>query len=484
MHSLVCETIQERTMADLRAARDRVTAADLVELRLDGVADLDVAGALADRRQPVIVTCRAAWEGGRFDGSEDDRLRVLQQAIDAGAEYVDVEWRAEHQRLDRGTGATQIVLSHHDFTGVPADLPDRVRAMRAVGAEVVKVSVMANALGDCLRLRDAMAGPAGRQVAIAMGAAGAVTRVWPAGFGSAWTYGGNAAPGQLTVARSEPRCSVRARPPAMTAVYAVTGHPLGHSASPAMHNAAFQALGLDAVYVSLPTPDIEEFDRVARALGVAGASVTAPLKEWAYRLAHEADALSKVTQASNTLRRSPDGWTARTSTPTDSSRRSSVARCRSSTARGGARRRRRRAARRSMRLVCEGARVEVSARNRTRPKLVAATLGASRAAWPPAPGWDLLVNATPVGTWPAIDEAPIPQAHVQGGCVYDLVYNPRTTRLLSGPAEAGARDDRRARDAGGAGRAPVRVVDRPSGARRDVMAEAAAAFVDRHRTGQ
>jgi 3-dehydroquinate dehydratase len=51
-------------MAELRAARDAVKDADLVELRLDGVADLDVAGALAGRRRPVIVTCRPSWEGG------------------------------------------------------------------------------------------------------------------------------------------------------------------------------------------------------------------------------------------------------------------------------------------------------------------------------------------------------------------------------------------------------------------------------------
>src|SRR6187402_3966494 len=95
MHSLVCETIQEKTMADLRAARDRETPADLVELRLDGVTDLDVAGALADRRLPAIVTCRAAWEGGRFDGAEETRLALLARAVDLGAEFVDVEWRAE-----------------------------------------------------------------------------------------------------------------------------------------------------------------------------------------------------------------------------------------------------------------------------------------------------------------------------------------------------------------------------------------------------
>jgi shikimate 5-dehydrogenase len=59
-------------------------------------------------------------------------------------------------------------------------------------------------------------------------------------------------------------------------------------------------------------------------------------------------------------------------------------------------------------------------------------------AWPPRTGWDLLVNTTPVGTWPRVDEAPIDRAAVAGGTVYDLVYNPRETTLLTWAREAGA----------------------------------------------
>ena len=73
--SLLCETVTGDTMAELLAARDAARLADMVELRLDGVHDLDVARALHGRRGRVIVTCRPTWEGGRFDGSEDERRR-------------------------------------------------------------------------------------------------------------------------------------------------------------------------------------------------------------------------------------------------------------------------------------------------------------------------------------------------------------------------------------------------------------------------
>ncbi len=86
-------------MAELRRRRDLITDADIVELRLDSVSDPDVAAALAGRRLPVIITCRPTWEGGGFRGSEQERRRLLEQALALGADFVDVEWRADFVEL-------------------------------------------------------------------------------------------------------------------------------------------------------------------------------------------------------------------------------------------------------------------------------------------------------------------------------------------------------------------------------------------------
>src|SRR5437016_14183763 len=181
--ALIIETVTGSTMAELRAARDAAREGDIVELRLDGVVDLDVAGALQGRERPVIVTCRPRWEGGRFDGDEGTRLKILSRATALGADFVDVEWRSEWR--DAGAPPTRVVLSHHDFEGIPSDLDERVRAMRAEGAGTIKIAVTANRLRDCLTLKAATAGDDSK-VVIAMGAAGQLTRVWPAGFGSQW----------------------------------------------------------------------------------------------------------------------------------------------------------------------------------------------------------------------------------------------------------------------------------------------------------
>src|SRR6266851_1015937 len=104
MQPLLCVTVTAPTMVELRRRRDAVADADIVELRLDSVDDPDVAGALSGRRRKVIVTCRPTWEGGGFTGSEEARKRLLADALDAGADYVDVEWRAGFDDLIATTG--------------------------------------------------------------------------------------------------------------------------------------------------------------------------------------------------------------------------------------------------------------------------------------------------------------------------------------------------------------------------------------------
>jgi shikimate dehydrogenase len=89
----------------------------------------------------------------------------------------------------------------------------------------------------------------------------------------------------------------------MTTRVAVLGHPIGHSRSPAMHNAAFAALGMDWSYEAI---DVEpaRFSEVVRALpaqGYAGANVTIPHKVRALELADSASATAQAVGAANTL---------------------------------------------------------------------------------------------------------------------------------------------------------------------------------------
>src|SRR5258706_15088750 len=85
----LCITVVGKDIDALRQGRAAAEVdADLVELRLDSMTVPDPEAALAGRRKPAIVTCRPLREGGMFDGSEEERLRILTRAQALGAEFV------------------------------------------------------------------------------------------------------------------------------------------------------------------------------------------------------------------------------------------------------------------------------------------------------------------------------------------------------------------------------------------------------------
>jgi 3-dehydroquinate dehydratase type I len=274
--ALLCETVTGRTMGELIAARDAATSADMVELRLDGVSRCDVARALDGRTRPAIVTCRPIWEGGQFDGAEEERHELLGEALRQGAEYVDIEWRAlsdggGHGVLDAliDSQPERVIVSSHNFDRVPDDLDARAAAMRAIGAAVIKVAVAARRLCDTLPLMNIATGREDA-VVIGMGDAGVPTRLLASRFGSRWTYAGNAvAPGQIPASRMLTDYRFRDIGP-RTALYGyVTADGLP-SRMPVVLNGAFSAAEMDAVCVPLAGADDSDVRAFSDALGFAG----------------------------------------------------------------------------------------------------------------------------------------------------------------------------------------------------------------------
>jgi 3-dehydroquinate dehydratase/shikimate dehydrogenase len=424
-------------MEALRRGRDAAAGADLVELRLDGVAGLDVRGALEGRHRPVIVTCRPRWEGGAFDGSEEERERLLTEAVAAGAEFVDVEARAEFVpsilRQRRGRG---IVLSMHAFGAVPGDLAARFDAMRSTGAEIVKLAIEAARVSDMLpllALADAAAADGSAvtdgHVLIAMGSPGIPSRVLAARLRNRWTYAGEGvAPGQLPAVRLLQEFHYRRIAPD-AALYGVVGNPVSHSLSPAMHNAGFAALGLNAAYVPLEAADPDDFVGFARAVGLRGASVTAPFKVAMLSRVDDVEPLARRVGAVNTIAVRDGRWYGAN---TDVHGflapllgRMALRGTRAAVLGAGG------AARAvAVALNAQGASVAICARRVEAAREVAQGSGARVGTFPPPPGtWDVLVNTIPS----ASDGDPGPMAGVplDGEIVFDLVYTPAETPLLA-----------------------------------------------------
>jgi 3-dehydroquinate dehydratase/shikimate dehydrogenase len=307
--------------------------------------------------------------------------------------------------------------------------------MCGTGAAVVKVAVMASRL-DTVRQVAGLAGRAPRMVLLAMGDAGLPSRLLAARVGSCWTYAGDGvAPGQMAPERFCGELGFRRIGPD-TSLYGVVGRPVMHSRSPAMHNAAFVEGGVDAVHLPLAAADYDDFLSFAEWAGLSGASVTAPFKVEAFSRAGQHDAVSARVGAANTLRRREGRWEARNTDvegflePLRRVLSPGGAHVTVLGAGGAAR-----AA--VVALACAGARVTVAARRADQAAVVAALAGGASAPWPPPPGWDVIVNATPAGTWPAVAESPLPASAFTGRVAYDLVYTPRVTRFLADAAAAG-----------------------------------------------
>lgn len=221
-------------------------------------------------------------------------------------------------------------------------------------------------------------------------------------------------------------------------VYGLLGNPVGHSLSPPMHEAAYDALGIDARYVTFePDPDdLEDALRGARALGIRGLNVTIPFKEDVLALV-EPDSLAARIGAVNTIDVSENvGYNTDVAGVVRAFEHHDVTL--SGTAAvvgaGGAGR----AA--SFALADRGMAVRIYNRTRTRAETLAAEVPNASAHGLEGlalDGVDVLVNATSVGM--ESDETPIPAEMLHDElAVLDAVYRPVKTRLLREATEAGA----------------------------------------------
>jgi len=213
----VCVPVVERTNEGARQTLEQIAARSyLAELRVDYLAQPDLPGLLQDRPGPVIVTNRLPQEGGQWQGGEADRQRLLEEALQLGVEYLDVELRAETRWRDellKQRGRTKIILSWHDFQGTPetAQLQDILEEQMQLGADVVKLVTLARTPQDNLRvLALILQANAGGQeiIAFCMGPDGKFSRVIAPLLGSYLTFatlaaGRESAPGQLTAAQVE-----------------------------------------------------------------------------------------------------------------------------------------------------------------------------------------------------------------------------------------------------------------------------------------
>lgn len=436
--------------------------AQLVEYRLDWLGtEPDLSRLLKDRPTPVVVTCRRAQDKGLWRFPEETRQRLLRSAIVMGVEYVDLEddIAASIPRF----GKTKRIVSYHNFDETPADLAAIHKRLAALDPDVIKIVTLAKTPLDSVRILQMVASSKIPTVGFCMGDLGVWSRVLCAKYGSPFTYATfsserTMAPGQLTYEETRDVYHFD-RINRDTQVFGVVADPVSHSLSPLIQNAAFQALGMNCVYLPFRVPreqlasTIEEFDW----LNVRGYSVTLPHKVAALEIADSFQGPIERIGAINTLvAQDKEGSKSWIGANTDCD--AALASLRLAYDRAGDPDRPAQDPLSGKRvlilgaggvaraiaagLIGVGAAVTITNRTKSKSTELAKELGCLVAGWENrgAQGCDILINCTSVGMHPKVDETPF-MAHwlTENTLVFDTVYTPERTMLIAHARERGCR---------------------------------------------
>jgi 3-dehydroquinate dehydratase/shikimate dehydrogenase len=387
----------------------------------------------------LLATCRRHQNHGRYNGSIDEQLQILEEAARAGAKGIDIEIESAElaqERVRDLTAQTAVIVSYHNYEGTPS-LESVMRRMLKVPADAYKIVTTARKPSDNLRILSlSKLYPKTPLILLAMTEMGFPSRVLSMGMGGLYTYATPSGAEGTAVGQVCPRHMRQLyrvdKLAKTTRVYGVIADPVRHSISPAVHNRALQARRIDGIYLPfLVSPlQLKDFFAFAAKLPVQGFSVTIPHKQRVIRYLDWVDPLARRIGAVNTVWRKAGKWRG-TNTDAPGIRVPLEKRLRLPRAsvlvvgNGGA-------ARSAVFALSDaGAKLSITGRNPDRVRALAKACEGV----PLTPEqalrerFDVLVHATPVGMWPETDQCFFSN-EIPADIVFDLVYNPRETMLL------------------------------------------------------
>lgn len=449
---MICIPIIANNLDDvLRDMEDASKFADIVELRLDYIKNPDLKRILERRVKPVIVTNRPVREGGKFGGSEEERIALLKLAIQLQADFVDVEHDSiQNMRGDTErrvpASKTKLIVSYHNFRETPDDLTVTYQKLSRYGADIIKIVTYANTITDNIKIYRLLQQAQTPLISFCMGDYGIISRILYKRFGSYLTFaslqkGKESAPGQISIHELLHAYQAQIQNK-QTAIYGLIGNPVSHSISPVIHNTLFKEMNLNNIYVPFKVDKIDDFIRAFRELDVKGYSVTIPHKESAINHLDAVDPMAKKIGAVNTIV-NKDGKLVGYNTDCkaaiqalgDTDHASGMGekhehlKGKHVTLLGAG------GAARAIAFGLQecGAQVSLVNRNYERAQSLARDVGCLSIKPDDLPSMqtDILINATPVGMFPAVNETPIDKDQLKPNMVvFDTIYNPIETRLL------------------------------------------------------
>jgi 3-dehydroquinate dehydratase/shikimate dehydrogenase len=465
----ICVPVCEKSFASLQiAARKAAEICDMIEFRLDCLepaefekANKSIAQFLGSLSLQTILTFRPTEQGGHraADYAARNSFWKTRQSQE-GTELFDVELDIAAGLMSSNSALpaaewSRIICSHHDFSGVPANLEQIYEQMANTPAQILKIAVQANDITDCLPLFHLLerARSEGRAlIAIGMGAAGISTRILGPSRGSFLTYGASesergTAPGQITARELRSLYRIQ-KIDRQTLICGLVGMPAMHSVSPHIHNAAFDAENVNGVYLPFEAGDVASFFKRmvhphSREIDwkLQGLSITAPHKstvmdylDWIEPTAKEIGAVNTVVVGADTLlgyNTDAEGMIEPLNKMVGALSGLRVAVIGAGGAAGAA----------VWALQQKNADVTLLVRDLARGSRLAQRFRIpctllSRALFS---DYAIVINATPIGSrGTAINETPATAEQLRGArLAYDLVYNPTETRFLREARKAG-----------------------------------------------
>lgn len=447
----ICAVVAAPTSAEMaRDVRAALRETPTIELRLDWLhSDAERVRFLhwlkehRPRRAVLIATCRRREGGGLFGGDTKAELRWLALAREAGCLWCDLEIETLRKlpghSLQSHALPPRVLLSAHDFERTPP-LHGLIKPKLQRQSDAVKIAVQARTIADSVRLLH-FARKTPECIGVSMGEIGLPARLLALREGSALTYApvsAATAPGQVSLYELKHlyRAHLLNR---HTRVYGVIGNPVAHSLSPLLHNTAFAARRVNAVYVPFLVNDLRDFLKAAPEFGVRGFSVTLPHKQAILKHLQGCESLAAEIGAVNTVIVRNDGSLYGCNTDYVGVLRSLERKLRLSRSRililgaGGSAR----AA--AFALTRAGAEVGICARRQSAARELARAVAGEvipRRALR-TESFDAILNATPVGMHPHTAISPLTLRELHCRIVMDLVYRPERTQLLKLAAEQG-----------------------------------------------
>ncbi|KAL2234365.1 UNVERIFIED_CONTAM: Bifunctional 3-dehydroquinate dehydratase/shikimate dehydrogenase, chloroplastic, partial [Sesamum indicum] len=323
----------EQMLSDMHQAK--MEGADVVEIRLGCISNFqphrDLKLLLENKPLPVVVVygyapfssfqyyerflaAVATWEGGQYEGDEQERLQALLLAKDLGADYIELELKVasafmKEDKLGRLKSSKIIVSCYLDSpASLREDLGRLVAEMQSMNADIIKFVSGAANITEIMEVFELLSHSQVPMIAYCTGERGLISQLLTFKFGGVFTYGslqGTSICGLPSINSLRQAYGVK-NIDKNTVVFGLISKPVSHSKGPILHNPAFRHVYYNGIYVPMLVDDLKAFFTVYTSADFAGFSVGIPYKEAVIDFCDEVHPLAQSIGAVNTIVRRPD----------------------------------------------------------------------------------------------------------------------------------------------------------------------------------